>query len=685
VYGQDGRQVQIGGRLVRALLILLALDANRVVPAYSLIERLWADERPADAANALQSLVSRLRGALRDAGPGLIESSPAGYRLAVPTHEVDAIAFEACAADGGRALADGDAATAAHLLREALAAWRGPALADVAGQDFAAATAARLEELRYRAVLDRIEAGLMLGSGGDLVAELRALTAAEPLGERPRALLMRALAAAGRQAEALTVYQAGRELLADRLGVDPPTQLEQVYLGILRQEAPERVGPTPPGPRAQGTRWPDNGFPGQRSRGVPGGRPPGINSFVGRDDDISGVLKKLGTDRLVTLTGPGGVGKTRLASEVSALLGVSAWLVELAPVTDPAAAPSAVLDALGIRERVLSRNVGEGGGAADPIGRLADALAGLDVLLVIDNCEHLVEAAAALAGRLLADCPRLRIVATSREPLRIDGETLFVVSPLRVPPPAVPDMTDISCYPAVQLLRDRASAVLPGFEADRGNSEALARICRALDGMPLAIELAAVWLRTLTPAQLAERLDDRFALLTGGSRTALPRHKTLRAVVAWSWDLLSGPERALARRLAVFPAGATLAAAERVCALDGDGTLPRGAVLPALSGLVEKSILAMAVGAGDRGPRYRMLETVRAYGMERLAETGDDAGYTTRSPPTTWTWRRPPTRCCAPRSRCAGSANSSRSRTTRTRRCAGPSPKATRTPRCGSW
>jgi predicted ATPase len=256
--------------------------------------------------------------------------------------------------------------------------------------------------------------------------------------------------------------------------------------------------------------------------------------------------------------------------------------------------------------------------------RLAVALADRDDVLILDNCEHVIEAAAALAAHVLAACPRMRILATSRQPLRIDGETLCPVPPLPVPPGSQAQSAQaaavVASYGAARLFRDRAAAVRPDFELDEANAAAVTRICRSLDGMPLAIELAAVWLRTLTPAQLAERLDDRFALLTGGSRTALPRHRTLRAVVDWSWDLLSDDERVLARRLAVFPAGATLAAAERACAGD---RLPPAAVLPALSGLVDKSLLGAA--DGPDGARYLMLETVRAYSLERLAEAGEDA------------------------------------------------------------
>ena len=605
-----GRIVPIGGRQLRVLLILLALDAGRVVSAGALAEQLWPGEPPGNPGNALQTLVSRLRAELRRAGLGeLIESHPAGYRLAVPPDAVDMKVFEALAAQGRRALADGDAETAATVLRSALTGWRGQPLADAAGNDAAEVAAAALTELRSSVLADRIEADLALGEGASLVGEIRALTSADPLAERPRALLMRALYAAGRQAEALAVYHEARELLAGRLGVDPSAQLEQVYLRILRADPslyPERalvsLPVTPASPRA--------------------GQP--LTSFVGRDSEVSLVLKNLGAARLVTLTGPGGVGKTRLAGEVSGHLSGPVRFVELASVTDPAEVPYAVLEAVGVREPVLTRRGGAGfQPGATPLDRLAAALADRDEVLVLDNCEHVIEAAAALAGRVLAACPRVRIIATSRQPLRIEGETLSPVPPLAVPPEDVSAGESLETYGAVRLLRDRAVAVRPDFELGAANAAAVARICRALDGMPLAIELAAVWLRTLTPAQLAERLDDRFALLTGGSRTALPRHRTLRAVVDWSWNLLAPAEQVLARRLAVFPAGAALAMAEQVCA---DDLLPPAAVLPALSGLVDQSIVTVGqTSDGDlvMGPRYRMLETVRAYGLERLAEAGE--------------------------------------------------------------
>jgi predicted ATPase/DNA-binding SARP family transcriptional activator len=651
-----GRPVRVGGHRVRTLLILLAMDAGRVVSARSLIERLWPEGRPVDAANALQSLVSRLRVALRQAGlpDGVLESSAVGYRLAAPAAAVDALAFEAQARAGRQALASGDPETAAELLREALGRWRGPALADVAGEEFAAAPAARLTELRDAALLDRIEAELALGDSGPTpIGELRELTAADPLAERPAALLMRALAAVGRQAEALAVYQRTRDQLAEDLGVDPSKQLAHAHLAVLRQEVSVATGATGVGGGGGG----GGGATGVGAGAGGGGAATGVGaggwrqptSFVGRDCDVAAVLKLLSAERLVTLTGPGGVGKTRLAVEAAGRLADAGsgevagpvWFTALAPVTEPSEVPHAVLEALGLRERSIARRGADG--SADPVDRLCAALAERDALLILDNCEHVIEPAALLAARLLADCPGVRILATSREPLRIGGESLYVVAPLPVPPVADPASgrlpeTDPSSFPAVRLFGERAAAVLPDFQLDASTAGRVAQICRTLDGMPLAIELAVPWLRTLSPAQLAERLHDRFALLTGGSRTSLPRHQTLRATVDWSWQLLSAPERVLARRLAVFPGGATLAAAERVCAdpssrerpaATGPTAGPDGLfapqVLTALSGLVGKSILTMTETSADGAPRYRMLETVRAYAQERLAEAGESA------------------------------------------------------------
>ena len=529
---------------------LLALNAGRVVPVGSLAGQIWPDDPPGNPGNALQTLVSRLRAELRQAGIGdVIESHPAGYRLAVPPEAVDVMAFETLAARGRRALADGDVGEAARVLRDALLAWRGQPLVDAAGCDFADAAAAKLTELRSSVLADRIEADLALGEGASLVGELRVLLSADPLAERPRALLMRALYAAGRQAEAIAPYHEGRELLADQLGVDPSAQLEQVYLGILRG-----------GPAS---------LTSSRARTMVHARAPvptarvqsPLTSFVGRDEDVPRVLKNLRAARLVTLTGPGGVGKTRLAAEASGRLDVAAWFVPLAPVTDPAEVAYAVLDTLGIREPVIARRAA--GPGAGPLDRLTAALGDRDEVTGPGQLRARHRGGRRARRARPGRCPRMRILATSRQPLRIDGETLCPVPPLPVPPAPAPAASPrclraVASYGSVRLLRDRAVAVRPDFELDEANAAAVAWICRALDGMPLAIELAAVWLRTLTPAQLAERLDNRFALLTGGSRTALPRHRTLRAVVDWSWDLLSAPSRSWPAGWPSSPAGPRL-------------------------------------------------------------------------------------------------------------------------------
>jgi len=595
--GVGGAAVEVGGVRLRALLIRLALDVGRLVTVDALAEALWGgDTAPADPANALQSLVSRLRRALPR--PEALCSSPGGYRLDLPPDAVDALRFERLARDGQRALRAGDAVAAVRMLDETLRLWRGPALLDVRDAPYALAPAARLEELRLAAEEDRIEALLATGGHGDLVAELEQLTAAHPLRERRRGLLMRALYEAGRPAEALAAYEQFRRLIADELGVDPSPRLRDIHLTLLRGE------PTPPPVSARGNPR------------------VALTSFVGRDDELALVDRQLKDSRLVTLVGPGGAGKTRLATVAAQRAGErlsgGVWLVELAPLTDPAQVAQAVLGVLEVREGSLLESTPPAS-PRDATGRLVATLSGAELLLVLDNCEHLVEAAARLAEELLSRCPGLRVLATSREPLGILGEALCDVPPLRLPAPEASVLDALAC-PAVQLLRDRAAAVRPGFAVDARTVGAVVEICRRLDGLPLAIELAAARLRSLSAEQVAARLDDRFRLLTGGSRTALPRHRTLRAVVAWSWELLDDAERVLAARLAVFPAGVTPESAAGVCA---DARVPASAMLDLLGALVDRSLLQVV---DDAQPRYRMLETIREYGLERLAEAGEVAG-----------------------------------------------------------
>jgi predicted ATPase/DNA-binding SARP family transcriptional activator len=592
----DGTPVDIGGARLRMLLARLALDPGRPVPAAVLIDGLWGAEPPADAPNALQSLVSRLRKVLRADGVTL-DSGPGGYRLDIAREDVDAFRFERLAAEGRAELAAGRDSGAAAVLVEALGLWHGDALSDVVEAPFARAPATRLEDLRLEAAEDRFEAEIRLGRHAVVLADVKEAAARHPLRERLAGLWMRALCAADRQPEALAVYEDVRTALADQLGVDPSAELKEIHLATLRGE----LGPPP---------------------AVADHLPVRLTSFVGRDDELKLVAELLAGARLVTLVGSGGAGKTRLATEVATRHPAHArgrvWFVPLAGVRDPGDLPGAVFAALELRDLGLSHSGDPMWRPGDAMARVVETLGSGESLLVLDNCEHLVDAAAELANTLLRRVPAVRLLATSREPLAIDGETLCPLGPLAVPDgtPTVPQAAEAG---AIRLFVDRAAAVRPGFVLSESTVDEVAQICRRLDGMPLALELAAARLRSMTVGQISRRLDDRFRLLTSGSRTALPRQRTLRAVVEWSWDLLTDAERVLARRLSVFGAGAEVEAVEQVCAGEG---LPIEDVLYVLGSLVEKSIVDAVVG--DRGePRYRMLETIRAYGAERLDEAGE--------------------------------------------------------------
>ncbi|MGW0290502.1 BTAD domain-containing putative transcriptional regulator [Streptomyces tuirus] len=583
----DGTVVSVGGARLRALLTVLALRAGRTVPAGLLVDEVWGGQPPADAHGALQALVGRLRRAL---GAAAIASAEGGYRLTAAPDDVDLHRFERLAGEGQRALADGDPAKAVVVLDDALALWRGPALADLPDRT---AEAARRDTRRLDVLRARHTAALALGQAEQSLPELTALCDGHPLDEPLQALRLRALRDAGRAAEALDAYEDVRRLLADRLGADPGPELRSLHAELLSFEDP----PVPQGPGAS--------VGNLRAR---------LTSFIGRETDIETIRGDLAAARLVTLLGPGGAGKTRLSQEtaetVREAMPGGVWLAELAPLDDPDAVPEAVLTAVGARETVLYGAGAEGIRAAvadrldDPVERLAEHCSRPRMLLILDNCEHVADAAARLTEELLARCPDLTVLATSREPLGVPGELLRPVEPL--PEPV-----------ALRLLADRGAAARPGFriEDDPG---ACAEICRRLDGLPLAIELAAARLRMLTPRQIADRLDDRFRLLTSGSRTVLPRQQTLRAVVDWSWDLLDEEERDVLRRLSVFAGGCDLPAAEAVCG---------PAALEALGSLVDRSLVVAAPpgSPADGEMRYRLLETVAEYAGERLDESGQRA------------------------------------------------------------
>ncbi len=601
VHLDDGVAADVPGTRLRALLIALALNPGRMVPKATLVDWIWGELPPSDATNALQRLVSRLRKALPD---GSIEGHTGGYRLLVEPDAVDAVRFERLV---GRAR-DEEVSGRVRLLREALALWRGAAMQDVDLGDGGAFQAAvtRLERLRLTAMEDRFDAEITLGHGGDLVPELTDLVAEHPVRERLVAALMRALAATGRDAEALLVYQRTRDALADALGVDPSPELSALHVALLRGEVGRRD---------------ENGKTNLRAE---------LSSYVGKDTDVAAVRGLVGEHRLTTLIGPGGAGKTRLATETArTLLGDlpdGVWLVELAAIGADGSVAQTTLAGLGLRDALLGEVPD-----IEPTERLVAAIRAREMVLVLDNCEHVIEQAAAFAHRLLGECRRLRILATSREPLGITGEALWPVLPLALPE-AEAGLDEIASAPAVRLLRERASAARQDLAGDESALPTMARICRALDGMPLAIELAATRLRTMSVDQLADRLDDRFRLLTGGSRTALPRHRTLRAMVDWSWELLTDAERTALRRLSVFAGGASLEAAERVCSGDAVGpdavgpdavgrdAVGRDEVLELLTALTEKSLLVADPGGT---PRYRMLGTIKEYAAHRLAEAGE--------------------------------------------------------------
>jgi predicted ATPase/DNA-binding SARP family transcriptional activator len=584
------------------LLTALLIHAGEVVSADRLIEDLWGEHPPAHATNALQAVVSRVRKALGPAGQELLVTRAPGYVLAVAPDQLDAGRFEQLVADGRR-LAERGAPGATARFAQALALWRGPPLADFAYQDFAQTEIARLEEARLAAQEDWIEAQLADGHHAQLVGELEQLVAANPLRERLRAQLMLALYRSGRQADALALYRQGRAVLDEELGLDPSPTLRQLERAILTQDPALVVA----------------GRPGSARRH---NLPARLTSFVGRAGEQQQLGELLGQHRLVTLTGPGGVGKSSLAVEVGASLvdvqPAGVWLIELATLGDASALEEAMAATLGVRDAPRPGTVGAAGSISQ---RLTDFLCANELLLILDNCEHLVEPCARLAETLLRSAPGLRILATSRVALGIPGEAVWPTPPLQLPQATTPAELLPACD-ALRLFGERAAAACPGFALDREAAPVVAEICRRLDGLPLAIELAAARVRTLPLAELAVRLEDRFRLLTGSGRTAIARQRTLRATVEWSYGLLDDRERLLFDRLAVFSGGWSLEAAEAVCSGDG---IDAGEVLDLLTRLVDQSMVEVAGGG-----RFRMLETLRDYARVRLEDSGQAAALRRR-------------------------------------------------------
>lgn len=580
VFDGQGNTVEVAGAKLRGLLAVLALNVGRVVSTEQLIDALWGEEPPPGVRNSLQGLASKLRRTL--GSTDLVAMRGDGYALELPAEAVDVHRYEKLLSAGQAAATAGDLAGATGLLTEAEGMWRGDPLADFAYQDFAVSTIARLTELRVAATEERLDIDLQLGRHLGAVVDLEELVAAHPLRERLRGLLMIALYRSGRQADALRVFQEGRHVLGEELGLEPGHELRQLEAAILAQD--RSLDAPPPADS-------DAASPGRAGSAIP----QSLTPLIGRDAEVSDLTRLVADNRLVTLVGPGGVGKTRLAKEVArneaVRLTSGAALVELAPVGDPAGVRAAIASSLEL---------------PDP-SRLAEMIGERELLILLDNCEHVISTAAEVAEELLSRCPNLRLLATSREGLRVGGETIWPVPPL--------DADD-----AVRLFVARSRAAGTPLELSDDDRSLIADICTRLDGLPLAIELAAARTRAFPIQQIASRLNDRFRLLTGGSRTALPRQQTLRAVVDWSYELLFDAEQRVFERLSVFPGGCDLPTAEAVCA---DAELAADDIQDLIHALVEKS-LVVAVPVGD-SLRFTQLQTLAQYGREKLAERGEAA------------------------------------------------------------
>jgi predicted ATPase/DNA-binding SARP family transcriptional activator len=599
---EDGRRGKVAGRQ-RALLALLALRAPRPVSADQLVDALWGDDLPADPANALQQRISSLRKEVDPARHGdVLVAAAGGYALRVDDDRIDARRFARRAAEGGRLLAAGDARGALDELTAALELWQGEALDGFADEPWARAEAQRLTELRLAAIEDRYDAALALGSGAEVVGGLAEvvgglaeLVTQHPLRERPAGQLMLALYRAGRQADALEVYDRTRRQLADELGVDPGPALQAIYRRVLDQDAGLQT------PAAAAT-------PSTRVDNLPAA----TQGLVGRDDVLDEFDELLTRGRVVTVTGPGGTGKTTLALEVARrrprpIHGT--WLVELAPLSDADAIAGELATVLGVGSAGL-------GAASVDAAELAGALRDRHLLLVLDNCEHVVEPVADLVARLVAAAPGVAVLATSREPLGVVGEHVCPLPALGLPPADETDPAAIVATPAVQLLLERVRQHDPWFDLSAGDAAAVSALVRRLDGLPLAIELAAAQLRVLSLAELLASLDDQLALLSSSVRGVPARQRSLRGALDWSWDLLDADQRTAWATLAVPAARFDQTTAARLLAAAGYQHQP----LEALRDLVDRSLL---LAERDVAPvRYRMLETVRGYGRVRLAELG---------------------------------------------------------------
>ncbi|MFQ6326386.1 AfsR/SARP family transcriptional regulator [Nocardia sp. CWNU-33] len=637
---RDGALAALPGARSRLLLAALALRPGRSRSAQALIDDVWGEQPPRAPMNALHTQVSRLRSALPD---GALEIGPAGYRLILRADQVDLTLADDLMRTARRRQTEGDHAACLAAVAQARSLWRGEPGADLPAGELA-------DELRTAAAqrfadLEAVEVSALV-SGGDLdgaVAITRRTVAANPVDEAAHAMLMQLLAAAGRSNEALEVFASIRGRLVEELGADPGPTLVDLNTAILRGDPVPGLAPrsdhaprSPSDAAVNGAVFDEPtrdaaadpaATSGRNSAVWLGGSAPSAvtaiglraapNTLLGRAADLDALEELLRRSRVTTVLGPGGTGKTRVANELGARVahGMPVVLVELASVRTDADADArseiegAVSTTLGLGEVVLESGRMRPGQPVDARRRLRDALSARPMLLILDNCEHLIDAVAEVVADLVGSCDQLTVLTTSRAPLAITAETVYPLSPLAI---------DAAGSPATDLFMARARAVRPAVRLD---PEAVARLCGTLDGLPLAIELAAARVRTMSVEEIESRLEHRFALLRSGDRSSPARHRTLHAVIAWSWNLLDEPQQVTLRRMCRMPGGFTLAAAETVA-----GGPEVDDVALAVDGLVGQSLLTVLEDDdGVVGTRYRMLETVREFGEEQLALTETEA------------------------------------------------------------